>query len=196
MPEGRRRWTVGRASAPASSANQAGPPLTRMRRPARNALRLGAHNHDATFYRRRLPHLRVDGAIYFVTWRVRSGQPDLSDGEREEVVAAIRAFDDDCYVLHAYVVMNDHVHVILEPLSDFRLEAILHAWKSFTANRLQRGYRRRGAVWQAESFDRVVRDEAEYEQKRDYILSNPSRRWPDIESYRWSWVLGLDQPEP
>ena len=92
----------------------------------------------ATFYRRRLPHLRVDGAIYFVTWRVQSGQPDLSDGERDEVVAAIRAFDGDRHVLHAYVVMNDHVHVILEPLSDFRLEAILHARKSFTANRLQR----------------------------------------------------------
>jgi REP element-mobilizing transposase RayT len=149
-----------------------------------------------TFYRRRLPHLRVDGAVYFVTWRIRPGQPDLSDGERDEVVAAIRAFDGNRYVLHAYVVMNDHVHVILEPLADFRLEAILHAWKSFTANRLQRRYRRRDAVWQAESFDRVVRDEAEYEQKRDYIFANPFRRWPDIASYRWSWVLGLDQPEP
>ena len=149
----------------------------------------------ATFYRRKLPHLRVDGAIYFVTWRVLCGQPDLSDGERSEVVAAIRAFDGDRYILHAYVVMNDHVHAILAPLADFRLEAILHAWKSFTANRLQRRHRRTGAVWQAESFDRVVRDEAEYEQKRDYILANPFRRWPEIESYRWSWVLGLDQPE-
>lgn len=146
----------------------------------------------ATFYRRRLPHLRLDGAIYFATWRALSGQPDLSDGERDEVVAAIRAFDGDRYILHAYVVMNDHVHAILAPLADFRLEAILHSWKSFTANRLQRRYRRRGAVWQAESFDRVVRDEAVYQQKRDCILGNPFRRWVDIESYRWSWALGQD----
>jgi hypothetical protein len=34
-------------------------------------------------------------------------------------------------------------------------------------------------VWQGESFDRVVRNEAEYRQKRDYILgddSAPGRR--------------------
>ena len=38
----------------------------------------------------------------------------------------------------------------------------------------------------------VVRDVTEYEQKRDYILANPFKRWPEIESYRWWWALGME----
>ncbi|HVJ51802.1 MAG TPA: transposase [Aliidongia sp.] len=132
------------------------------------------------------------GAIYFVTWRVRIGQPGLSAAERDASVNAIRHFDQIRYVLHAYVVMNDHVHVMVEPVCDFPLETILHAWKSFTANQLQRQHGRLGAVWQDEYFDRVLRDETEYLQKRDYILHNPLKRWPDIGAYPWRWAIGSD----
>ena len=129
-----------------------------------------------TFYRRRLPHVRTDGAIYFVTWRVRTGKMDLSEGEREWTADAIRHFDAARYRLHAYVVMNDHVHVLAELFPDWRLEDILRSWKSFTADRMQRENGRLGSVWQDEYFDRVVRDDTEYEQKRDYILHNPWKR--------------------
>ena len=145
-----------------------------------------------TFYRHRLPHIRLDGAIYFVTWRLGARQADLSESERDCVVSAIRHFDDTRYALHAYVIMNDHVHVLVQPTADHRLEEILRSWKSFTANRLRQVSGRRGAVWQDEYFDRVIRDNAEYEQKRDYILNNPQKRWPEIEAYRWCWVLGMD----
>jgi len=139
----------------------------------------------AAFYRRRLPHIRVDGAIYFVTWRVQLGQSDLSAAERDSIAEAIRHFADSRYRLHAYVIMNDHVHVLVRPSTGCALAQIVQSWKSFTANQLQRQHGRRGAVWQGEYFDRVVRDDDEYEQKRDYILNNPSKRWPEIDSYRW-----------
>ena len=145
-----------------------------------------------TFYRRKLPHIRVDGAVYFVTWRVRVGQANLSENERDWVVAAIRHFDTVRYDLHAFVVMNDHVHVLLRPLHVHLLEQIVQSWKSFTANRMQRENGRRGAIWQDEYFDRAVRDEAEYDQKRDYIVYNPQKRWPEMESYRWCWAIGID----
>jgi putative transposase len=147
---------------------------------------------DATFYRRRLPHFRVDGAIYFVTWRVHHGQQDLSKGERDCVVASIRHFDGARYVLHAYVVMNDHVHVLAQSNPSYQLQDIVSAWKSFTTNRLQREFGRLGMVWQDEYFDRALRGEAECDQKRDYILSNPRKRWPELEAYRWCWALGMD----
>jgi len=118
----------------------------------------------ATVYRRRLPHVRIDGAIYFVTWRVMVGQADLSVDERECTAMAIWHFDSLRYVLHAYVIMNDHVHVLLQLLPDFRLEEILRSWKSFTANQMQRNHRRQGSIWQDEYFDRVVRDDGEYDQ--------------------------------
>ncbi len=143
-----------------------------------------------TNYRRRLPHIRADGAIYFTTWRLR---PGLSNDERDEIAAAIRHFDGTRYRLHAYVVMNDHVHVVVEPSRDVPLATIVHSWKSFTANRLQRTHGRSGAVWQEEYFDRVIRDDGEYEQKCDYVLHNAFKRWPEIDGYRWCWVIGSDE---
>jgi REP element-mobilizing transposase RayT len=146
----------------------------------------------STFYRRRLPHVRVDGAIYFVTWRLHPNQPELSDQECACIAAAIRHFADARYILHAWVVMNDHVHVLVEPCPGHILEDMVQSWKSFTANRMQRSHGRRGTVWQAEYFDRVVRDDLEYDRKRDYILNNPAKRWPEIGDYRWRWAIGLD----
>ena len=147
---------------------------------------------NATFYRRRLPHIRSEGAIYFVTWRLRRGQPGLSEAERDCVVGAVRHFDGNRYTLHAYVVMNDHVHVLMQAASGQRLEAIVSAWKPFTANRMQRAFGRSGAVWQDEYFDRAVRDDGEYDQNRDYILNNAQKRWPETEAYRWRWAVGMD----
>jgi REP element-mobilizing transposase RayT len=147
---------------------------------------------SATFYRRGLPHIRTDGAIYFVTWRLRPGQIDLSEHERDRIADALRHFGNARYVLHAYVIMNDHVHILVQILSGYRLEDVVSSWKSFTANRLQRDLGRTGAVWQDEYFDRAVRDDAAYDQKRGYILNNPWKRWPDLGSYRWVWAIGMD----
>src|SRR5579859_1629877 len=145
------------------------------------------------FYRHRLPHARVHGALYFVTWRLSEGLADLSEEERDLVASSLRHFDSRRYALHAYVVMNDHVHVILEPHPDFPLENILHSWKSFSAKRIG-GYRQRvSVIWQDEYFDRVIRDDVEYRQKRDYVLGNPFRRWPALETYHWCWASGMER---
>ncbi len=136
-------------------------------------------------YRRRLPHWRSLGATYFVTWRLHTGQRDLIDQERDLVVAAMRRFDRTRYDLLAFVVMNDHVHAVVTPLGRYRLQDIVHSWKSFTANRLQRSSDRAAQVWQHESFDRVIRDDAELIEKTEYVLGNPQKRWPNIGAYPW-----------
>jgi hypothetical protein len=69
----------------------------------------------------------------------------------------------------------------------------LHSWKSFTAKRIGRFRQHIGAIWQDEYFDRVVRDDAEYDQKRTYILGNPFRRWPAMDACRWCWAIGMDR---
>jgi REP element-mobilizing transposase RayT len=86
------------------------------------------------YYRRRLPHWRADEAIYFITWRLSKGQPELAPAERELVMSALRHFEGKRYHLDAFVVMNDHVHVLIAAMEPYRLEDIVHSWKSFTAN--------------------------------------------------------------
>ncbi len=137
-------------------------------------------------YRRKLPHWRMESSFYFVTWRLGKAQPVLDPEERTLVADAIRHFDGKRYELLAYVVMDDHVHVLVSPFDTHSLQQIVHSWKSFTANALRKTRTRAVPVWQDEYFDRIVRDEAELLQKTEYILGNPVKRWPEIEDYRWA----------
>ncbi|HSP96241.1 MAG TPA: transposase [Candidatus Dormibacteraeota bacterium] len=138
-------------------------------------------------YRRRLPHWRSEGAIYFVTWRVERGIADLDGAERGQVLRSLLHFNGVRYNLYAAVVMNDHVHALVEPTERVDLEEIIRAWKSFSARQFSH---RVGRVWQPEYYDRIIRDERELEGATQYIASNPFRRWPDIESYPWLWIAG------
>jgi REP element-mobilizing transposase RayT len=110
----------------------------------------------------------------------------LNPSERDLVTSALKHFDGQRYRLTAFVVMNDHVHVLLSTKEPYRLEDVIHSWKSFTAHRMQRGH---GSMWQDEYFDRIVRDDKEFAQKFDYIRTNPWTRWPQLETYNWVWPL-------
>ena len=141
-------------------------------------------------YRRRPPHLRLDAPLvaYFVTWRLATGQPNLTPRERDTVAAAVRHWDGVRCVLSAWVVMNDHVHVVVALLTDMPLERLLHSWKSFTAHQLV-GQGRRSSVWQDESFDHIIRSDAEMQRDLLYVCSNPLKRWPEIQEYPWVWPM-------
>jgi len=52
---------------------------------------------DFNIYRRHLPHWRMQGAVYFVTWRVHPKQTELRDFERTLVADALRHFDGKRY---------------------------------------------------------------------------------------------------
>ena len=81
--------------------------------------------------------------------------------------------------------MHNHVHVLVKPAGRYTLSQLVHSWKSFSANRLQRQFNRQKSVWQDEYFDRIVRDEAELLEKAQYIINNPFKIWPAIEEYQW-----------
>ncbi len=139
------------------------------------------------FYRRRLPHYRIDapGILYFVTWRLADGQAPLSPSERDLILESLYYWDGTCCRLAAFVVMDDHVHVMVTLLDDSPLERLVKSWKSFTGRQLARRFGRPTPVWQHESYDRVVRNDREADELTEYILENPRKRWPDAIAYRW-----------
>jgi putative transposase len=140
---------------------------------------------NLSIYRRKLPHWRKAESVYFVTWRLHHSQIELTPDELQLLTAALNHFDGKRYELLAYVVMHNHIHVIVESNNEHQLQAIVHSWKSFSANRLQREYGRKGNIWQDEYFDRIVRNEEEFLQKVQYILNNPWKTWPEIKEYQW-----------
>ena len=104
-------------------------------------IRCRVSTDDLHVYRRKLPHWRLADSTYFVTWRLPSDRPSLTVLERDQVANVLRAFAGQRYELLAYVVMNDHVHVVVQPHPGYALEKLMHTWKSYSARLLQRGGR-------------------------------------------------------
>lgn len=86
---------------------------------------------------------------------------------------ALMHFDGDRYQLGEYVVMPNHVHLIVRPDTNETLESILHSWKSFTAKKANALLNTEGVYWRSEYFDHLVRSDAQYEKFRNYIAENP-----------------------
>ena len=54
------------------------------------------------------------------------------------VASALRHFDGERYRLLAWCIMPNHVHGLVETSESWPLAAIVHSWKSYTANQLNR----------------------------------------------------------
>jgi type I restriction enzyme R subunit len=99
----------------------------------------------------------------------------LAQPENAGIVArAMEHFDGERYLLGDYVVMPNHVHVLLVPLEGFSLTEILRSWKAFTAREINLRAGRSGGLWQRESFDHIVRSGEQLERIRGYIADNPA----------------------
>ncbi|MFA4901740.1 MAG: transposase [Desulfobaccales bacterium] len=142
--------------------------------------------------RRNLPHWQLQGSTYFVTFRLRSGI--MSEDERRMVLDAVKHFHKIKYLITTAVVMLDHVHLIMKPVvngpnAEFSLSKILQSIKGFTARQINKVRGAKGAIWQAESYDRIVRDYDEYLEKWQYIRNNPVKTGlserPDEYPFLW-----------
>jgi REP element-mobilizing transposase RayT len=89
------------------------------------------------------------------------------------VQGALLFFDGLRYRLPAWVVMPNHVHVLLKAESGNSLSSILHSWKSYTSNKANKLLRRQGEFWQEDYFDRYIRNAEHFQYAIDYIENNP-----------------------
>jgi REP element-mobilizing transposase RayT len=81
----------------------------------------------------------------------------------------------------------NHVHVVVELLQGHRLGAILHSWKSFTANKTNTLIGRTGAFWHDDFFDRYMRDEDHLERTIGYVEQNPVKASLVGSAEKWPW---------
>ena len=91
------------------------------------------------------------------------------------------------YTLHAFVIMPNHVHLLLSPA--IALDKLTKFLKGITAKRANLLLESTGtSFWQEESYDYLVRNDREFNQIRRYIENNPVRAGLVQEAceYRWS----------
>src|ERR1039458_1812107 len=154
--------------------------------PPHRAFPAGAVNSGQAFAAMdRLLDEACDGPLYL-------RQPAIAD----MIVEAIQ-FNANIlghYVLHAFVVMPNHVHLLATPA--VALPKLTKSLKGITAKRANAMLALTGRpFWQEESYDHLVRHAREFEKIRNYIEGNPVRAGlvKEASEYRWSsagWATG------
>jgi REP element-mobilizing transposase RayT len=99
---------------------------------------------------------------------------------------ALQFFNDDRYILRAWVVMPNHVHVLFKTNATPMAE-ILNSWKKYISQKANQILGRRGAFWQADYWDTFMRGETHEMKTRKYIESNPVKAGLVIEAKTWPW---------
>ncbi len=91
---------------------------------------------------------------------------------RKIVEDALLFFDGERYNLKAFVVMPNHVHLLMQMKKGFNIESVMRSLKSFTAKKINKVMNRTGRFWQSEYFDRIIRSEDHYKYVLKYIIAN------------------------
>lgn len=95
---------------------------------------------------------------------------------------ALRFGDGDGYDLISHSIMPNHIHVVFRLLDE--LDRVLKRWKSYTAHRANKMLHRRGAFWDEDYFDVLIRNSRQLERTVTYVRMNPVK----AELLNWPWV--------
>ena len=123
---------------------------------------------------------KLDGANFGPMW--------LKDPQLANIVVAAlnRVSDRGWCEVHAYVVMPNHVHLLVEPTVELR--QITRAIKGSSACACNETLRRTGRqFWQQESYDHWVRNPASFDKIRLYIERNPVSAGLVKSPEDWEW---------
>jgi REP element-mobilizing transposase RayT len=82
-------------------------------------------------------------------------------------------YDGKRYRLSAWVVMPNHVHMLVTPDPEWSLSTIMKDLKSFTSHEANRILGQTGQFWMEDYFDRYVRDAKHFDNAIVYIENNP-----------------------
>jgi len=95
------------------------------------------------------------------------------------------------YCLHGWVVMPDHVHLLLTPAEDIPLEKAIQFIKGGFSFQLSSGRE----VWQRGYTEHRIQDAEDFERHVEYIAQNPVRARFRV-NYTWSYLMHPELVDP
>ncbi len=87
----------------------------------------------------------------------------------------LKFFDGDRYDLASFIVMPNHVHVLVQFRHNVSLAKQTESWLRFSARQINEQLNQTGPFWQSKPFDHLVRSNEQFEYLLDYIRSNPKK---------------------
>jgi putative transposase len=123
---------------------------------------------------------KLDAASMGPRWL---NDPEIA-GYTEDVI--LRGAELGQYILRAYVVMPNHVHVLLDPL--VHLHRLTSGIKGVSARAANAKLGRTGMpFWQDEPFDHWIRDAGRLARTKTYIENNPVKARLCAKPEDWPW---------
>jgi len=98
---------------------------------------------------------------------------------RTPIVDTLLHDDDQRYRLRKYVIMPNHVHLLVQMAPDADMRDVCDQWKSVSAHKINKLLGRSGHFWQTEPFDHIVRNPEQFRECERYIEDNPRFLPPD-----------------
>jgi putative transposase len=105
------------------------------------------------------------------------------------------------FQLHEFVIMPNHIHLLLTPAMESSLEKAMQFIKGGFSFRARREIPLVSEIWQASFVNHRIRDACDYKRHHDYIWDNPVRAGlcQNAEEFVWSSAarrVELDEPPP
>ena len=121
------------------------------------------------------------------------GAPLLANPKVACVVAsALLEFHKVRYTLHAWVIMPNHIHILIETRPEWPLYRVIGSFKRYTARVANQLLSRTGAFWARDYFDRYIREAEHYTATVCYIENNPVKAGLCREPRAWrcssAWI--------
>ena len=132
--------------------------------------------------------------VYFVTTDTWERKALFINAQLAEIVVEqlLGCRERGFYKLHAFVVMPEHVHVLLTPGDETTIEKAVQMIKGGSSHRIGEHRPQRSPVWHRGFHDRWVRDGEQYRSAKVYIEQNPVKARLAAEPcvYAWSSATG------
>jgi len=104
------------------------------------------------------------------------------------------------FLLHEFVIMPDHFHVLITPAEDVSLEKAVQYVKGGFSFRAKRELGFNGEVWQESFANHRIKDAEDYGRHRNYIRQNPVSRFlaekPELYPYSSPYAGADIDPAP
>jgi putative transposase len=114
---------------------------------------------------------------YFVTTKCWQGRSVFQVPENAEILieTLLRHRDRKVYALHEFVVMPDHLHLLLTPSAATSLEKAMQFIKGGSSHQIGKTRNQKMEIWQVGFHDWTIRDYNDWQAKVEYIDTNPVR---------------------
>ena len=123
----------------------------------------------------RLTHRTSPGSTYFATTKAWQNTSVFQVDEVAEILIRklLEYRSKENYLLHEFVLMPDHLHLLLTPTESTSLEKTLQLIKGGSSYEIHRVRGNNAQIWQSGFHESRVRAWSDYKNKLDYIHFNP-----------------------